>query len=132
MRSERKTLYRARDLRQRMTDAELILWSRIRPRAFPRFRFRRQHPIGPYIADFACPLARMVIEVGGATHSSETERDHDARRDAYIRMQGWNVIRVANNDIYKYLSETLGMIGRLAPPVPPHARRSASPVNGED
>jgi very-short-patch-repair endonuclease len=83
MRGERKTLYRARDLRKRMTDAELILWSRIRPRAWPVFRLRRQPPIGPYIADFACPLSRIVIEVDGATHSSDAECAHHLRRDAY-------------------------------------------------
>ena len=65
MRSDWKTQQRARDLRKRMTDAELILWSRIRPRAWPMFRFRRQHPIGSYIADFACPLSRVIVEIDG-------------------------------------------------------------------
>jgi very-short-patch-repair endonuclease len=116
MRSERKTLSRARDLRKRMTDAETILWSRIRPRACPALRFRRQHPIGPFIADFACPLSRVVIEVDGATHGTDSERAYDARRDAYMRARGWHVIRVTNIDIYEYLHETLDMIFQSAPP----------------
>lgn len=116
MRSERKTLYRARDLRKRLTSAETILWSRIRPRAFPHCRFRRQHPIGPFIADFACPLSRLVVEVDGATHGSDIERAYDERRDTYLREYGWSIIRITNHDIYEYLSETLDMILRLARP----------------
>jgi very-short-patch-repair endonuclease len=127
LRSERKTLERARDLRKRMTDAEIILWSRIRPRAWPQFRFRRQHPIGPFIADFVCPLSRTVIEVDGATHGSDSERAYDARRDAYLRARGWNVIRVTNNDVYKFLDDTLYMIGQRTPPPPRRLRGGPSP-----
>jgi very-short-patch-repair endonuclease len=129
MRSDWKTQQRARDLRKRMTSAELILWSRIRPRAWPLYRFRRQHPIGPYIADFACPLSRVVVEVDGGTHSTDLERAYDRRRDAYMRARGWQVIRVSNEDVYKHLTETLDLIGRLAPPPPLRSRtaRSAPP-----
>ena len=129
MRSDWKTQSRARDLRQRMTDAEMILWSRIRPRAWPLSRFRRQHPIGPYIADFACPLSRVVIEVDGATHLTDAERAYDRKRDAYIRARGWQVIRVTNMDVYKYLNETLDTIARLTQPPPLRSRnaRSAPP-----
>ena len=124
MRGIPKTQVRARSLRRRMTDAEAILWSRIRPREWPRARFRRQHPIGPYIADFACPKSRVAIEVDGATHASEEERAHDLRRDCFMAEQGWTVIRVTNEDVYKRLDDVLDMIARR---VPTSARRSGSP-----
>jgi very-short-patch-repair endonuclease len=72
----------AKALRRRMTRAEVILWSRLRRDAIAGRRFRRQHPIGPYIADFACLPVRLVIEVDGATHGSEDEIKKDRRRDA--------------------------------------------------
>jgi very-short-patch-repair endonuclease len=104
-----KTLYRARRLRRRLTNAETILWSELR-RSTTGLRFRRQHPIGPYIADFACICARLIIEVDGATHSSEAECAHDARRDAYLKARGWQVIRVSNDDVYRSLEDTLNYV----------------------
>jgi very-short-patch-repair endonuclease len=129
MRSDFKTSQRARELRQRMTSAELVLWSRIRPRAWPLFRFRRQHPIGPYIADFACPLSRVIVEVDGATHSSDEERAYDRRRDMFMRACGWRIIRVTNEDVYKRLYDVVDYIARLTPPPPLRSRnaRSAPP-----
>jgi hydroxymethylglutaryl-CoA lyase len=62
-------------------------------------RFRRQHPIGPYIADFYCPAARLVIEVGGRTHRTPEAVEHDRRRDSWMRSQGIEVLRVTNDDI---------------------------------
>jgi very-short-patch-repair endonuclease len=107
-----------------MTEAEVILWSRIRPRAWPLGRFRRQYPIGSYIADFACPQSRLVVEVDGATHASDEERAHDARRDRFMAEQGWTVVRVFNEDVYKHLDDVLDTIGRRVQareraPVPP-------------
>ena len=99
-----------------MTDAEIIIWSRIRPRDCAAFRFRRQHPIGPFIADFACPLSRLVIEIDGDTHGSEKARKSDRDRDAYMTERGWTVIRVTNEDIYKRLHSTLDMIWQRTPP----------------
>ncbi|MBS0275259.1 MAG: endonuclease domain-containing protein [Proteobacteria bacterium] len=116
MRSGRKVVKHARELRKRMTHAEVILWSRLRPLVWPFHRFRRQHPIGPYIADFACPLSRLVVEVDGATHGSDVERAYDRKRDGYMRLHGWQVVRVTNEDVYKYLNETLDLIARQAPP----------------
>lgn len=66
-------------------------------------RFRRQYPIGPYIADFVYMKKKLVIEVEGATHSTELEVAHDAKRTAFIQDQGWRVIRVNNDDVYDQL-----------------------------
>jgi len=118
---ERYTKKRAIKLRSRMPNAEVILWSRLRRKALPGFRFRRQHPIGPYIADFACPLSRLVVEVDGDTHSTDEEIAHDRRRDAYIRSRGWRIVRVNNIDVYKNLDAVLENICRSAPPPRPSA-----------
>jgi very-short-patch-repair endonuclease len=73
-------------------------------------RFRRQHPIGPYIAGFACLRTRLVIEVDGATHSSDDEQISDARREAYLRSQSWRVFRITNDAIYDCLDRVLDAI----------------------
>ncbi|MGD0867040.1 MAG: DUF559 domain-containing protein [Rhizomicrobium sp.] len=103
----------AKVLRRKMTDAETILWSKIRRGAVRGMHFRRQHPIGPYIADFACALERIVIEVDGATHSSDEEQEYDRRRDAYMQSRGWRVIRFTNTEIYKNLNDVLDALYRL-------------------
>ena len=94
MRSDYKTSQRARDLRQHMTSAELVLWSRIRPRAWPLFRFRRQHPIGPYILDFYAHEHRLAVEVDGYTHSVGDQPTRDELRDDWLGRQGIRVLRL--------------------------------------
>jgi very-short-patch-repair endonuclease len=104
-----KTLRRARSLRRNLTNAETILWTRLR-NELGEFRFRRQHPIGPYIADFASVRARLVVEVDGGTHSSDAEHAHDERRDTFLRSLNWEVIRVTNDDVYRSLPDVLKFI----------------------
>ena len=106
----------AKGLRRRMTDAETILWSRLRHDSIRGMRFRRQHPIGPYIADFACIPANLIVEVDGATHGSDEEVTHDRKRDAYLRKSGWRVVRIRNEDVYQHLDDIVDMIFRLIPP----------------
>jgi very-short-patch-repair endonuclease len=121
---------KARSLRQNMTKAEVILWVHLRKRAMQGARVRRQHPIGPYIADFTCPAAKLVVEVDGATHSTTEELAYDARRTKYLEQQGWTVIRVSNTDIYENMDGVWRLIAaRLAPPL-----RSAQhlPASGEE
>ncbi len=101
----------AKALRTRMTDAETILWSRLRDWRAHGCGFRRQHPIGPYIADFACVTAKLIVELDGDQHGSDAERAYDERRDAYLTSRGWNVVRVPNERIYKHLGEVLDMLG---------------------
>jgi primosomal protein N' (replication factor Y) len=79
-----------------MTDAERALWRLLRHRQIKNLRFRRQVPIDHYIADFACLEARLIVEVDGGQHfESETDR----KRDAYLRSQGFRVLRLWNNDV---------------------------------
>ena len=125
----------AKDLRSHLTDAEKILWSKLREGRRQGIRFRRQHPIGPYIADFACARANLVIEVDGATHASDAERTHDERRDAYMRDRGWHVLRFWNHDIYRNLNEVVDSIFAVATSfkVPDRgtATPSVSPLRGD-
>ncbi len=72
------------------------MWSALRDRRLMRYKFRRQHPIGRYIVDFACTEHQLVIEVDGAQHSDNAA---DTSRTAWLEDQGWNVLRFWNNDI---------------------------------
>ena len=125
---------KARKLRQSMTKAEVILWTHLRRRALDGARFRRQHVIGPYIADFACCQAKLVVEVDGATHSTPEELAHDARRTKYLLSQGWKVLRVTNGDIYENMDGVWRTIAAQLPPPPPPACAGVRdlPASGED
>ena len=83
----------AKRLRREMPRSEALLWSYIRKRALHGARFRRQHPVGPYVADFACVAAKLSIEVDGYTHWTPEQLEHDARRTSYLVERGWRVLR---------------------------------------
>lgn len=100
----------ARKLRKSMTNAEMILWSRLRRGQLSRSRFRRQHAIGPFITDFACVALKLAIEVDGATHGPEAAA-YDARRTRYLESKGWQVLRVLNLDVYENLDGVIELIG---------------------
>ncbi|ARJ64865.1 hypothetical protein WV31_03815 [Magnetospirillum sp. ME-1] len=90
---------RARWLRANQTDAERALWRRLRELKAEGFHFRRQAPIGSFIADFACHSARLVIEVDGGQHAEGVQADYDERRTAWLEVQGYRVLRVWNSDV---------------------------------
>jgi very-short-patch-repair endonuclease len=109
---------RARALRRDMTSVERRIWSRLRAHRFQGFSFRRQAPIGPYIVDFLCPDARLIIEIDGGQHALETNRD--AVRDAWLREQGFVVLRFWNNEVLTNLSGVLHRVAEaLRQPLPP-------------
>jgi very-short-patch-repair endonuclease len=87
---------RERELRATTTDAERRLWAALRARRLRGFKFRRQHRLGPFIADFVCIEHRLVIEADGGQH---VESAGDARRTAWLEARGWRVLRFWNNDI---------------------------------
>lgn len=124
-----RSKHHAKSLRKDLTTAEELLWYDLRKQLLGGHKFRRQHPVGDYIADFACIKAKTIIEVDGATHDTKQERDYDDKRTQYLESQGWNVIRVSNEDIYKHREDTLNHIYLHLPP--PSARAGTSPVNGE-
>jgi very-short-patch-repair endonuclease len=95
---------KARQLRQSSTDAERRMWSALRDRRLIRYKFRRQHPIGNFIVDFACTEYGLVIEVDGGQHAGNAA---DTRRNALLERQGWKVIRFWSNDV---LGNTNGVV----------------------
>jgi len=99
---------KARRLRTQMTDAEQRLWQHLRARQMLGFKFRRQHPIGPFIADFACLQAGLVIEVDGGQHGELATED--ARRTRYLNRQGFRVLRFWNHDVLQHTDAALMMI----------------------
>ncbi len=86
----------ARQLRMTMTDAERRLWSALRSRRLRGYKFRRQHPLGPFVVDFACIEHRLIVEADGGQHSDNAA---DLRRTAWLQRHGWRVLRFWNNDI---------------------------------
>ena len=111
------TRKRAQALRRTLTDAERILWSKLKGRQVNGWHFRNQHPVGPYIADFVCVKASLIIEVDGPSHTEDDRIAHDSHRTAYLHQQGWSVHRVWNIDIYNNLNAVLdGIHALLSPP----------------
>jgi very-short-patch-repair endonuclease len=89
----------ARALRKNSTDAERILWSELRDHRLNGASFRRQVPIGNYIADFICHAAKLVIELDGGQHFSDQAEQADAKRSAAIEARGFRVLRFGNHDV---------------------------------
>jgi len=90
-----------------MTDAERKLWFALRDRRFTNFKFRRQVPVGPFIADFLCYDARLVIEVDGGQHA---ESVRDSRRDQWLAANNFRVLRFWNNDVLMNIEGVLTLI----------------------
>lgn len=93
-------LVRARELRRSPTLPEGLLWQFLRKRP-EGLKFRRQHPIGPYVLDFYCPAVRLVVEVDGDSHNMGDRPERDARRDAWLRGQGLRVLRLDAGDVMR-------------------------------
>lgn len=110
MRATGNSMANARRLRRRLSLPEMLLWRllRVTRRAL---RFRRQHPLGPYVADFYCPAAKMVIEVDGATH--DASQDADKWRDNYMESLGLKVMRVAAAEVLSDPEAVADQIYRL-------------------
>lgn len=99
---------RARSLRSNMTDVERRLWMALKGKQIAGCRFRRQHPIGAYVADFACVEKMLVIELDGSQHQNQEAYDED--RSRYLNQQGWQVVRFWNNEVLENLDGVLEAI----------------------
>ncbi len=88
---------KARQLRERQTKAESLLWSVLRAKQLCGLKFRRQHPIPPYVADFACVARKIVVELDGGYHDYQYQ--YDVSRQRFLELQGWKVIRFLNEDV---------------------------------
>lgn len=89
----------ARRLRRDTTESERKLWSDLRGKRFGGLRFRRQQPIGPYIADFYCPAAKLVIELDGGHHTAARNVANDVARTEWLEANGFRVLRIANCEL---------------------------------
>ena len=105
------TKARAKQLRAELTPAEKKLWSRLRAKQFLGLRVRRQHPVGPYIADFCIPHEKLVIELDGPSHNAQMRQDE--QRDSYLKEQGYRVVRIRNQDILSRIDDVLEYLGTL-------------------
>ncbi len=104
---------RARAMRGAPTEAELNLWRLLRDRRLNGLKFRRQVPVGPYIVDFLCVGAKLIVEADGSQHA---ESYRDTIRDAYLSSQGWKVLRFWNLDVLRNRESVLDTIVAHADP----------------
>src|SRR5258708_1906776 len=94
-----------RFLRTNTTDAERTLWRQLRQRQLDGFKFRRQRPIGPYICDFVCLEAGVIVELDGGQHVDQA--GYDSQRDTFLRSYGYRVLRFWNGDVF---TDTAGVV----------------------
>jgi very-short-patch-repair endonuclease len=104
------SLRRARRLRAKATDTEILLWKRLRTIETAGTHFRRQVPIGPYVADFVCMAARVVIELDGSQHATGPHQIRDKRRTRWFESEGYRVIRFWNNDLSNNIDGVLDTV----------------------
>jgi very-short-patch-repair endonuclease len=116
----------ARELRQRMTPAETRLWDVLRDRRLDGLKVRRQHPVGPYVLDFAIPAARLGVELDGSIH--DAQQAEDAARATNLAELGWRLLRFSNDAVIHDLGAVLETIRReaLTPSLSPIAMGEAS------
>lgn len=99
---------RARELRREQTEPERLLWGHLRARRLGGHRFRRQHPLGPYVLDLYCPEARLAVEIDGSGHLDRTEADE--ARTRWLAARGVRVLRVWNHEVSGQLEAVLQRI----------------------
>jgi very-short-patch-repair endonuclease len=100
----------SRELRGNMTDAERLVWSRIRRKQLKGYQFYRQKVIGNYIVDFYCPKANLIIELDGGQHYTDEGMKKDKNRDDYMTSVGLRVLRFSDRDVFKNLN---GLIEKI-------------------
>ncbi|BBL70539.1 endonuclease domain-containing protein [Methylogaea oryzae] len=108
----------ARTLRQQQTDVEELLWYRLRNRRMNGCKFRRQEPIGPYVADFLCMQPKLIIELDGGQHGEQLEKDQ--HRTQYLETLGYRVLRFWNHEVLTNLEAVLEVIHLATANHPPH------------
>jgi very-short-patch-repair endonuclease len=105
---------RAKRLRRAMTRAETLLWRHLKANRLSGLGFRRQTPMGNYIADFVAHSCRLIVEVDGESHDFEERVRRDARRDEWFASRGYRVLRFTNDDVMKNLEGVVIAIGLAA------------------
>ena len=103
-----ETTRRARILRNNLTDTERCLWSRLKGKQIHGYKFRRQFPLGPYIVDFVCLEAKLIVEVDGGQHAEQRQKDE--QRDKWLVSQNFRVLRFWDNDVLRQTDEVVDTI----------------------
>jgi very-short-patch-repair endonuclease len=132
----KKLRSRARSLRHESTDAERLIWSALRAHRVNGASFRRQTPIGPYIVDFVCHGANLIVELDGGQHFEPEHIKRDARRDAFLVSKGFCVLRFNNHDVMANRQGVLETIAAAladapSPTLPRKRGRESRPARGE-
>ena len=112
----------SRQLRENMTDAERHLWAKIRMKQLKGYQFYRQKPIGDYIVDFFCPMAKLVIEIDGSHHLVGETIEYDRIRDDYLSSLGLRVLRFTNTDVLTDIETVVDSIRGEIPLSPPFSK----------
>ena len=132
----------AKQLRRTMTRAETLLWRHLKAHRLAALAFRRQSPMGTYIADFVAHACKLVVEIDGESHDFDERIRHDARRDQWFASRGYRVLRFTNDDVMKNLEGVVLAISQAAEQAAPPsltlprkgggnmARRAASNAKG--
>ncbi len=105
----------AKKLRRAITPAEVMLWERLKSSQINGLRFKAQHPISYFVADFYCHAARLVIELDGSSHEPIDQRTYDANRTFLLEEFGLTVIRFCNEDVFSQIDNVLASIERHLP-----------------
>ena len=113
-----EALRNAKRLRAEMSLPEVLRWRQLRKRPLG-VKFRRQHPIGNFIVDFCCVEWKVVIEIDGKAHDMGDRPDRDERRDEWLRMQGFNVVRLPAEHVLRDLAAVAGSLVALCTETPP-------------
>ena len=105
-------LARARQLRREQTPAEALLWEHLRNRRLKGLKFRRQHPVGRFVADFYCAQHHLIVEVDGAVH--ERQREYDELRTEELTRDGYRVLRFTDSQVERNLEWVLEQIAKAS------------------
>jgi very-short-patch-repair endonuclease len=114
----RKGVQFARKLRRETTDAERRIWARLRNRRLPGFKFRRQHPVAGYIADFVCLERRLIVELDGSQHASAEVAADDVARTRRLNECGFRILRFWNNESLQTTDAVVDALAAALAPSP--------------
>jgi very-short-patch-repair endonuclease len=122
-------VYAARRLRKNMSLPEVLLWQQLRGKR-SSIKFRRQHPIGPYVVDFFAGERALIVELDGAMH--DARQSYDAARDGYLKSRGFRIFRIAAAEVLRDPEEVAASIGAFAAPPLHQPAAGPPPRSGED
>ncbi len=129
---QRPQVYTARNLRREMTLPEVLLWEQLRAQKLG-VKFRRQHSVGQYVTDFCSVAEKLIVEIDGEAHSRGAAPERDAVRDAFLAIQGFEVVRITAKDVLENMDGVIALL-RLKAESPLHHASGAvpHPPSGED